>query len=77
MDPLNVEEKLEYFQMLTKIGFKEIEVGFPSASDTELKFLRELIEGNFIPEDVSIQVLVQARDSLIEQTFEAIDGAKT
>lgn len=76
MDPMNVEEKLEFFQMLTKIGLKEIEVGFPSASETEREFLRTLIEGNFIPDDVTVQVLVQARDHLIEQTFEAIDGAK-
>ncbi len=62
--------------MLTKIGFKEIEVGFPSASETEREFLRALIDGNHIPDDVTIQVLVQARDHLIEQTFEAIDGAK-
>ena len=73
---MNLEEKLEYFQTLVKIGFKEIEVGFPSASETEYEILRTLIERNMIPDDVTIQVLVQAREHLIKKTFEAIDGAK-
>ena len=76
IDPMNLEEKLEYFQTLVKIGFKEIEVGFPSASETEYEILRTLIERNMIPDDVTIQVLVQAREHLIKKTFEAIDGAK-
>ena len=76
IDPMNLEEKLEYFQTLVDIGFKEIEVGFPSASETEYEILRTLIERNMIPDDVTIQVLVQAREHLIKKTFEAIDGAK-
>ena len=76
IDPMNLEEKLEYFQTLVDIGFKEIEVGFPSASETEYEILRTLIERNMIPDDVTIQVLVQAREHLIKRTFEAIDGAK-
>ena len=76
VDPMNLEEKLEYFKMLVRIGIKEIEVGFPSASQTEYDILRTLIEGNHIPDDVTIQVLVQAREHLIKKTFEAIDGAK-
>ena len=76
IDPMNLAEKLEYFQTLVKIGFKEIEVGFPSASETEYEILRTLIERNMIPDDVTIQVLVQAREHLIKKTFEAIDGAK-
>lgn len=64
------------FTTLVNIGFKEIEVGFPSASETEYEILRTLIEGNYIPDDVTIQVLVQAREHLIRKTFEAIDGAK-
>ena len=74
--PMSLEEKLEFFQMLVKIGFKEIEVGFPSASETEYEILRALIDGHYIPDDVTIQVLVQARPHLIKKTFEAIDGAK-
>ncbi len=74
--PMTVEEKLEMFQLLVKVGFKEIEVGFPSASDTEFTFIRRLIEENRIPDDVTIQVLVQAREELIERTFESIRGAK-
>ncbi|HNX05057.1 MAG TPA: 2-isopropylmalate synthase, partial [Opitutales bacterium] len=74
--PMGVREKLEYFEMLTNIGFKEIEVGFPSASDTEFNFARTLIENNLIPDDVSIQVLVQCREHLIRRTFEALKGAK-
>jgi len=74
--PMNVEEKLELFQTLVKIGFKEIEVGFPAASETEFAFTRRLIENELIPEDVVIQVLVQAREHLIRRTFEAIQGAR-
>ena len=74
--PMNLQEKLEFFTTLVNIGFKEIEVGFPSASETEYEILRTLIEGNYIPDDVTIQVLVQAREHLIRKTFEAIDGAK-
>ncbi len=76
VNPMNLEQKLEYFQLLCDIGFKEIEVGFPSASETEYEILRALIEQNLIPEDVTVQVLVQAREHLIRKTFEAIDGAK-
>jgi 2-isopropylmalate synthase len=73
--PMGLEEKTEFFQMLVKMGFKQIEVGFPSASDTEFAFCRKLIEEKLIPDDVSIQVLVQCREHLIRRTFEAIDGA--
>lgn len=76
VDPMNLEKKLELFQTLVDIGFKEIEVGFPSASETEYEILRTLIDGNYIPDDVTIQVLVQARPHLIKKTFEAIKGAK-
>lgn len=76
VDPMNLQEKLEFFKMLVDIGFKEIEVGFPSASETEYEILRTLIDGNYIPDDVTIQVLVQARPHLIKKTFEAIAGAK-
>lgn len=76
VDPMNLEEKLEYFKTLVEVGFKEIEVGFPSASETEYEILRTLIDGHYIPDDVTIQVLVQARPHLIKKTFEAIDGAK-
>ena len=74
--PMSLEEKLEFFKLLVKIGFKEIEVGFPAASETEYEICRELIEGGHIPDDVTIQVLVQAREHLIKKTFEAIKGAK-
>ena len=73
--PMSLEEKLEFFQMLVKIGFKEIEVGFPAASETEYEFLRTLIEKNMIPEDVTVQVLTQCRDHIIRRTFEAVKGA--
>ncbi len=73
--PMTVEEKTELFLHLVKIGFKEIEVGFPSASETEFRFLRNLIEKNLIPDDVTVQCLVQCREHLIRRTFEAIDGA--
>ena len=76
IDPMNLEEKLLFFQTLVDIGFKEIELGFPSASETEYEILRTLIERNLIPDDVTIQVLVQARPHLIQRTFEAIRGAK-
>lgn len=76
VDPMNLQEKLELFSTLVKIGIKEIEVGFPSASETEYEILRTLIDGGYIPDDVTIQVLVQARPHLIKKTFEAIKGAK-
>ena len=74
--PMNLEEKLEYFQLLVKIGFKEIEVGFPAASETEYTFLRTLIEEDLIPDDVTIQVLTQSREHIIQKTFESLKGAK-
>ncbi len=74
--PMSVREKHEFFQQLVAIGFKEIEVGFPSASDTEFRFLRELIERDLIPPDVTVQVLVQCREHLIRRSFEAIAGAR-
>ena len=76
VDPMNLQEKLEYFHTLLDIGIKEIEIGFPSASETEFEICRELIEGGHIPDDVTIQVLVQARPHLIQRTFEAIRGAR-
>ena len=76
IEPMSLEEKLEFFNMLLKIGFKHIEVGFPAASETEYEFLRTLIEKNMIPDDVTIQVLTQAREHIIKKTFEAISGAK-
>ena len=76
IDPMNLAEKLLLFRTLVKIGFKEIEVGFPSASETEYEIIRTLIEGRHIPDDVTIQVLVQAREHLIEKTFDAIRNAK-
>ena len=74
--PMSLEEKLEFFTLLCKVGFKEIEIGFPAASETEYEFCRALIERNLIPDDVKIQVLTQAREHIIQKTFEAIDGAK-
>ncbi len=74
--PMSLEEKLEFFDLLVKLGFKEIEVGFPAASQTEYEFLRRLIEENRIPDDVTIQVLTQAREHIIRKTFEAVKGAK-
>ncbi len=74
--PMTLEQKIEFFKLLVKIGFKEIEVGFPAASDTEYHFLRALIEQNLIPDDVTIQVLTQAREHIIRKTFEALDGCK-
>ena len=73
--PMNLEEKLEFYDMLIRIGFKEIEVGFPAASETEYDFLRALIDGNRIPNDVTVQVLTQCRDHIIRKTFEAVKGA--
>jgi len=74
--PMSLDEKLEFFKELVRVGFKEIEVGFPAASETEYKFCRTLIEENLIPDDVTIQVLTQAREHIIKKTFEAIQGAK-
>ncbi len=74
--PMSIDEKLDFFDMLVKIGFKEIEVGFPAASETEYTFLRRLITENRIPDDVTIQVLTQAREHIIIKTFEALEGAK-
>ena len=75
IEPMSLEEKVEYFKMLVEIGFKEIEVGFPAASETEYNFLRTLIDRNLIPDDVTVQVLTQAREHIIRKTFEAVDGA--
>ena len=74
--PMSLEEKLEFFKLLVRIGFKEIEVGFPAASETEYAFTRALIEQNLIPDDVTIQVLTQSREHIIKKTFEAVRGAK-
>ena len=74
--PMSLDEKLEFFNLLCKIGFKEIEVGFPAASETEYEFCRALIERNLIPDDVTIQVLTQSREHIIAKTFEALKGAK-
>lgn len=74
--PMSLDEKVEFYKTLVKIGFKEIEVGFPAASDTEYALLRKLIEDNLIPDDVTVQVLTQAREHIIKKTFEALDGAK-
>ena len=74
--PMSIEEKLEFFDLLCRVGFKQIEIGFPSAADTEFNFCRRLIDENRIPDDVTIQVLVQTREHLIRRSFEAIAGAK-
>ncbi|MGI6020090.1 MAG: 2-isopropylmalate synthase [Lachnospiraceae bacterium] len=74
--PMSLEEKLEFFKLLVKVGFKEIEVGFPAASDTEYKFLRTLIEEDMIPDDVTVQVLTQSREHIIRKTFDALEGCK-
>ena len=76
IEPMVVEEKIEFFNFLVKMGFKEIEVGFPSASQIEYDFLRQLVEENLIPDDVRVQVLVQCRQHLIDRTFEALEGVK-
>ena len=75
IDPMPLEDKLEFFKLLVDIGFKEIEVGFPASSDTEYNFIRALIERDMIPDDVTIQVLTQAREHIIRKTFEAVKGA--
>ena len=75
IEPMSLEEKLEFFQMLVDVGFKEIEVGFPAASETEYQFMRTLNEKNMIPDDVTVQVLTQAREHIIKKTFEAVKGA--
>ena len=76
MIPMSLEEKLEFFKLLVAIGFKEIEVGFPAASETEYKFLRTLIEEDLIPDDVTVQVLTQSREHIIKKTFESLKGVK-
>jgi 2-isopropylmalate synthase len=76
VEPMSLETKVEFFKLLVEIGFKEIEVGFPAASETEYAFLRKLIDDNLIPDDVTIQVLTQAREHIIKKTFEALNGAK-
>ena len=73
---MNVEEKMEMFQLLLKLGFKQIEIGFPAASQIEYDFLRKLVDENMIPDDVQVQVLTQCREHLIDRTFEAIQGIK-
>ena len=75
VEPMSLDEKLEFFQMLVEVGFKEIEIGFPAASETEYELCRTLIEKNMIPDDVTIQVLTQARPHIIKKTFEAVKGA--
>ena len=76
IEPMDEKTKIEFFKLLVELGFKEIEVGFPAASDTEFSFLRTLIEQNHIPDDVTVQVLTQAREHIIKRTFEALEGAK-
>lgn len=74
--PMSLDQKLEFYKMLLKVGFKEIEVGFPAASDTEYEFLRRLVEEDLIPDDVTVQVLTQAREHIIRKTFDALKGVK-
>ena len=76
IEPMSLDEKLEFFQLLVDVGFKMIEVGFPAASETEYNFMRALIERNMIPDDVTVQVLTQAREHIIKKTFEAVKGCK-
>jgi 2-isopropylmalate synthase len=76
IEPMVVEEKVEFFQLLVKLGFKEIEVGFPSASQIEFDFLRQLVDRKLIPDDVTVQVLVQCREHLLKRTFESLEGVK-
>src|SRR5215210_9357791 len=76
IEPMDISRKLRMFEALVNIGFKEIEVGFPSASQVEFDFVRKLIDENLIPADVTIQVLTQAREPLIRRTFEALQGAR-
>ena len=75
VEPMSLDEKLEFFNKLIEVGFKEIEIGFPAASETEYELCRTLIEKNMIPDDVTIQVLTQARPHIIKKTFEAVKGA--
>ena len=75
IEPMSIDEKVEFFKLLVEVGFKEIEVGFPAASQTEYAFIRRLIYENLIPDDVTIQVLTQAREHIIKKTFEAVKGA--
>ncbi|MEE3393705.1 MAG: 2-isopropylmalate synthase [Lachnospiraceae bacterium] len=75
IEPMGLEEKIEFYKMLIQAGFKEIEVGFPAASDTEFRFVRELIERDLVPDDVTLQVLTQAREHIIRRTFDAVKGA--
>ena len=74
--PMSLDEKLAFFDLLVRVGFKEIEVGFPAASETEYEFLRRLVEDNLIPDDVTLQVLTQAREHIIRRTFDALRGVK-
>ena len=74
VNPMNIEEKIEFFKLLCKLGFKEIEVGFPAASQVEFDFVRQLVERKLIPDDVYIQVISQCRDTQIRRTFESIEG---
>ena len=74
--PMNLDEKIRFFNLLVNLGFKEIEIGFPAASETEYEFCRKLITDNLIPDDVTIQVLTQSREHIIKKTFEALDGCK-
>ena len=74
--PMSLEEKVEFFKYLVKLGFKEIEVGFPAASETEYHFLRKLVDDDLIPDDVTIQVLTQSRKHIIKKTFDSLVGVK-
>ena len=76
IQPMNVDEKMEMFNLLLKLGFKEIEIGFPAASQIEYDFLRELVARDMIPDDVTVQILCQCREHLIDRSFEAIEGIK-
>src|SRR5882672_5390742 len=76
IEPMGFERKVRMFELLVRMGFKEIEVGFPAASQTDFDFVRQLVESDMIPDDVTIQVLTQAREELIARTFESIQGAK-
>ena len=77
VEPMDTSRKLRMFKTLVSMGFKEIEIGFPSASDTDLQFCRHLIDNKLIPDDVTVQVLTQAREHLIDKTFEALEGCKS
>ena len=76
IEPMSIEQKMRFFDLLVQVGFKEIEIGFPSAAQVEYDFTRKLIEGGHVPDDVTLQVLVQAREHLIRRTFESLKGAK-